>query len=93
FEDDIPNSPLPFVAINYEGGLVARHQELLGSIPSAREQAATMSPDQVRALADQAGQTMRSYGVTLDFAPVADLDLGSPIIDSLLYGSETAHLR
>ena len=88
FENGIPNSPRPFVAIDYEGGLVARHQELLGSIPSAREQAATMSPDQVRALAAQAGQTMRSYGVTLDFAPVVDLDLGSPIIDSRSYSSD-----
>lgn len=88
FTADIPDAPRPFVAIDYEGGLVARHKELLGHIPSPRDQAATMSPDQVRDLAANAGRTMRSYGITLDFAPVVDLDLGSPIVDSRSYGSD-----
>ena len=92
FTSGLPTNPHPFVAIDYEGGLVQRHSEVLGRIPSAREQAATMSPDQVRDLATTAGATMRGYGIDLDFAPVVDLDLGSPIVDSRSYGSDPAQV-
>ena len=46
-----------------------------------------MSPEQVRALANDRGGAMRHYGITVDFAPVLDLDLGSPIVGDRSYSS------
>ncbi|MEC3982310.1 glycoside hydrolase family 3 N-terminal domain-containing protein [Amycolatopsis sp. H20-H5] len=61
------------VAIDEEGGRVQRLDDLDGSIPSARQMAATMSPRQVRDLAEKRGKAMRARGVTVDYAPDADV--------------------
>ena len=78
------------MSVDYEGGKVVRQSDVLGPLPSARELAATMSPDQVRELAAEKGRAMRSVGINVDYAPVADLDLGSPIIDSRSFSSDPA---
>lgn len=68
---------LPFdVAIDFEGGRVQRHQEVLGSWPSPRELAANHSPEDVRAIAHSIGASLHAHGITIDFAPVLDLDGG-----------------
>lgn len=85
--DRVPESPRPFIAVDYEGGQVMDLAGLIGVAPSAREQARTMSPEQVRALANDRGGAMRHYGITVDFAPVLDLDLGSPIVGDRSYSS------
>lgn len=64
------------VAIDFEGGRVQRHQEVLGSWPSPRELAANHSPDDVRAIAHSIGASLHAHGITIDFAPVLDLDGG-----------------
>ncbi|EHR59159.1 glycoside hydrolase family 3 N-terminal domain-containing protein [Saccharomonospora cyanea] len=69
---DLPVS----VAVDDEGGRVQRIDELVGSIPSAREMAATMTPEQVRELAAERGRQLRELGVTVDYAPVVDLTDG-----------------
>ncbi|MDR7330428.1 glycoside hydrolase family 3 N-terminal domain-containing protein [Corynebacterium guangdongense] len=70
----------PFaVAIDFEGGRVQRHSQVLGSYPSAGEMAATMDPAQVEELAHTIGQSLRHHGVTVDFAPV--LDVGGAGLD------------
>ncbi|EHY89843.1 glycoside hydrolase family 3 N-terminal domain-containing protein [Saccharomonospora azurea] len=69
---DIPVS----VAVDDEGGRVQRIDELVGPMPSARQMAATMSPDEVRELAAERGRQMRDYGITVDYAPVVDLTDG-----------------
>ncbi|MBO0873811.1 MAG: glycoside hydrolase family 3 protein [Pseudonocardia sp.] len=61
------------VAVDDEGGRVQRIDDLDGSIPSARTMAATMSPDQVRALAAKRGRELRARGITVDMAPVVDV--------------------
>src|SRR6266545_2066987 len=61
------------VSVDEEGGRVQRVDALDGSIPSARAMAETMSPQQVRDLARTRGQALRARGVTIDFAPVADV--------------------
>lgn len=71
-----PSGIAPFVMTDEEGGVVQRMANLVGSIPSARQMAATMSPAQIRALATTLGQRMRAAGVTMDLAPVLDLDAG-----------------
>ncbi len=72
-----PGGVPPFVMTDEEGGAVQRMANLTGSIPSAREMGATMTPPQIRGLALDAGRRMRAAGVTMDLAPVLDLD-GAP---------------
>ncbi|WP_414710670.1 glycoside hydrolase family 3 N-terminal domain-containing protein [Pseudonocardia sp.] len=70
-------SPLPVaVAVDEEGGRVQRIDQLDGSVPSARVMARTMTPAQVRALGGQRGRELRARGVTVDMAPVLDVDGG-----------------
>lgn len=62
-----------FVGTDQEGGRVNRLAALLGPLPSAQTMATTMTPAQVRSLAKQQGTAMRGLGLTVDFAPVADV--------------------
>jgi beta-N-acetylhexosaminidase len=71
-----PNGIAPLVMTDEEGGVVQRMANLVGSIPSARDMGATMSPDQIRELATAVARRMRAAGVTMDLAPVMDLDDG-----------------
>ena len=57
-----------------EGGGVQRLVGAVSALPWPRDMAQTMSPDQVRARATTLGQQMRTLGVTVDLAPVADVD-------------------
>lgn len=67
-------SPLPLlVAIDEEGGRVSRVAPFAGPIPSAREMAATMNPEEVRSIARGRGEFLRGIGVTVDFAPSIDV--------------------
>jgi beta-N-acetylhexosaminidase len=88
FGGSLPGDPQPFVSIDYEGGQVMDHAGLIGNAPSARDQANSMSPEQVRELANQRGGAMAHYGVNVDFAPVVDLDLGSPIVGNRAFSSD-----
>jgi beta-N-acetylhexosaminidase len=73
-------SQLPVaVAVDEEGGRVQRIDKLDGSMPSARTMAATMSPEQVRALAAKRGRELRARGVTVDMAPVVDVAAGQSL--------------
>lgn len=66
----------PFVMTDEEGGVVQRMANLVGSLPSARQMAATMSPAQIRQLVTTVALLMHAAGVTMDLAPVLDLDSG-----------------
>lgn len=72
-----PGGVRPFIMTDEEGGAVQRMANLVGDIPSAREMAATMTPQQIEQLADRTGQAMLRAGVTMDLAPVLDLDGGA----------------
>ena len=68
------DAPLPLlVAIDEEGGRVSRIAPYAGPIPSARVMAATMSPEEVRAIARARGEFLARMGVTVDFAPSLDV--------------------
>lgn len=71
-----PGGIAPFVMSDEEGGVVQRMANLVGSIPSAREMGATMTPAQIRLLATNLAVRMRQAGVTMDLAPVLDVDGG-----------------
>jgi len=66
------------VAVDEEGGRVQRIDGLDGSIPSARKMVQLgMTEAQVHGLALTQGRAMGKYGVTVDFAPDADVS-GQP---------------
>jgi beta-N-acetylhexosaminidase len=61
------------VAVDDEGGRVQRLDDIAGPMPSAREMAQTMTPQQVEELARNRGAAMRASGVNIDFAPSVDV--------------------
>lgn len=69
-----PGRIAPLIMTDEEGGAVQRMANLVGDIPAARTMGATMKPPQIRRLARRAGTRMRAAGVTMDLAPVLDLD-------------------
>ncbi|MDU0479117.1 glycoside hydrolase family 3 N-terminal domain-containing protein [Staphylococcus chromogenes] len=65
----------PFsVSIDAEGGRVQRQPALFGSVPSPRSLAGSTSPEETQRIAYDLGTRLRSAGVTVDFAPVLDVD-------------------
>ncbi|MUM19072.1 glycoside hydrolase family 3 protein [Mycobacterium sp. CBMA271] len=77
--DVVTAGPIPAaVSVDEEGGRVSRLKDLIGPAPSARELAATQTPEQVQALSQERGQKMKDLGVTIDFAPDADVTDGDP---------------
>jgi beta-N-acetylhexosaminidase len=62
------------VMVDEEGGSVQRLEEVVGDLPSARTMAATLSPAEIEDLAERVGRDLAAVGVTVDLAPVLDLD-------------------
>lgn len=60
------------VAVDDEGGRVQRIEMLDGQLPSARSMAKRPVAE-VRALAEERGRKLAARGVTVDYAPVADV--------------------
>jgi beta-N-acetylhexosaminidase len=75
------------LAADEEGGQVQRYAGVIGPIPSARAQAATMGPDEVRAMYAAHGAALADWGVDLVFAPVVDVGYG-PGIGSRAYSTD-----
>lgn len=63
----------PMVTIDEEGGRVSRAKDLLGTDPSARETAQTMTVDETYQMALERGRGLKDLGVTVDYAPVVDV--------------------
>ncbi len=59
-----------------ESGRVQTFRDITGRTPPARTLAASRSPEEVRALAEEVGSDLAALGIDLDLAPVADLDAG-----------------
>jgi beta-N-acetylhexosaminidase len=72
----------PFIGSDEEGGAVQRLRYLIYRLPSAKTMG-TWSQQRLRATAYRYGRRMRALGVTLDFAPVADLAIPGYYMDSL----------
>ena len=75
------------LAADEEGGQVQRYTDLAGAIPSAQQQAGTMSPAQVRRLYRHHGSALADWGVDLVLAPVVDVGHG-PGIGSRSYSDD-----
>jgi beta-N-acetylhexosaminidase len=72
-----PGSVLPLVMTDEEGGGVQRMANLVGSMPWARQMGGTMTPAAIESLAESVGHRMLALGVTMDLAPVLDVDGGA----------------
>jgi beta-N-acetylhexosaminidase len=75
-ESTAPGGIRPFVMTDEEGGGVQRMANLVGSMPWARQMGSTMTPSQIQGLAESVGKAMLAAGVTMDLAPVLDVDGG-----------------
>jgi beta-N-acetylhexosaminidase len=69
-----PGGIAPVVMTDEEGGAVQRMANLVGDMPSARRMARRMTSDQVHALARRVAERMAAHRVTMNLAPVLDLD-------------------
>ena len=64
----------PLVMADVEGGGIQRLPGAVEAFPWARDMAATQSAAEVQALATTVGRQMLAAGVSVDLAPVVDLD-------------------
>ena len=65
----------PFsVAIDFEGGRVQRHTEVLGQFMAPRA-LATHPPEVIQGTGYDIGRSLRTRGVNVDYAPLLDLDI------------------
>lgn len=64
-----------YIAVDQEGGQVARMRDTLLTAPSARTLGETGNPEEVRSWAVKTAQSLKNYGFNTNFAPVADLGL------------------
>lgn len=69
-----PDGHPPVVMSDEEGGSVQRLRDAVGTLNSARWMADHWQPDQIRKEAKALGAKMEALGVTMDLAPVLDLD-------------------
>lgn len=69
---DAQDIPL-MVTVDQEGGRVSRLAKLGIDMPAPRELAKTKTPEEVRAMTKAAGKKMKALGITVDFAPSADV--------------------
>jgi beta-N-acetylhexosaminidase len=88
---------LPLIAIDQEGGIVARITEGVTPIPGAMAQAASVagglrSASDVRALGAICGTELSALGINWNLAPVADVNVNpaNPVIGVRSYGEDPA---
>ena len=65
-----------FIAVDEEGGVVARMKEQLPPAPSAQEIGETGTPDNARLWARKTARALRNIGFNVNLAPVADIGTG-----------------
>jgi beta-N-acetylhexosaminidase len=79
---------LPLIAVDQEGGRVARLREPVLTLPPAAE-LAKRGPEAIRAVAKQLGAQLRVLGFNVNFAPVLDVNTNpeNPIIGDRSFGA------
>jgi beta-N-acetylhexosaminidase len=80
------------VAIDQEGGRVARLGPPVLKLPPMRRLAALDDPELVRTAGRLLGRQLRALGVSMDFAPVLDVDSNpaNPVIGDRAFGDDPA---
>lgn len=82
--------PPPLIAVDQEGGRVARLRDEVAPLPSAMAVAAGGDPALAAALGALLGRDLAALGISVDLAPVADLALApaSTTIGTRSYGDD-----
>ena len=80
----------PLIAVDQEGGRVARIGEPIAQLPSAMAVGAARDVDACERLGTLLGRDLAQLGVSVNFAPVADcaLDPDNTVIGTRAYGSD-----
>jgi beta-N-acetylhexosaminidase len=87
-----PSGLPPFIAVDQEGGRVARLREGVIRLPPLRAIGKADDLELSKRLATQQGAELRALGFNLNFSPVADVDSNpqNPIIGDRAFGSDAA---
>ncbi|WP_113702221.1 glycoside hydrolase family 3 protein, partial [Nonomuraea lactucae] len=88
-----PEVPL-LIGTDQENGLVSRMGALMTAFPGAAQVGATRNPSLSREVARATGEELRTLGVNLDFAPVADVNVDprNPVIGRRAFGDDPARV-
>ncbi|GGO12197.1 hypothetical protein GCM10010116_24460 [Microbispora rosea subsp. aerata] len=86
---DTGEAPL-MIGVDQENGLVSRLKPLVTKLPGASQIGATGKTAIARDVARVTGEELRDLGISLDFAPVADVNVNprNPVIGPRAYGSD-----
>ncbi len=78
------------IGVDQENGTVSRLGSVITKLPGAGAIGATGNPANAREAARVTGKELRSLGILLDFAPVADVNINprNPVIGPRAYGSD-----
>ena len=87
-------APAPLITVDQEGGRVARLRDGVAALPSAMAVGASGDPALAEALGTLLGRDLARLGISVDFAPVADLALqpASLVIGTRAYGDDPQHV-
>jgi beta-N-acetylhexosaminidase len=87
-------APPPLIAIDQEGGRVARIREGVAQLPSAMAIGAGADPQAAGAVGALLGRDLAALGISVDLAPVADLALApaSTTIGTRAFGDDPHHV-
>ncbi|MBN2393569.1 MAG: glycoside hydrolase family 3 protein [Anaerolineae bacterium] len=83
-----------FIAINHEGGIVVRITEGVTEFPGNMAVAATRRPENAYTAAAIAAQELRAMGVSMNLAPVLDVNDNpwNPVIGTRSFGADPARV-
>jgi beta-N-acetylhexosaminidase len=86
------SAPQPLLAVDQEGGRVARLGAPFLRIPSMNTVARVLDAALAERLAEAVGAELAAAGITLNFAPVVDVDTRpeNPVIGDRAFGSDPA---
>ncbi|MGI5486129.1 beta-N-acetylhexosaminidase [Microtetraspora malaysiensis] len=78
------------IGVDQENGTVSPLSAIVTKLPGAMAIGATGDPANARAAARLTGTELRALGITMDFAPVADVNINprNPVIGPRAYGSD-----
>lgn len=87
--------PSPILAIDQEGGRVARLREGVLQLPAMRALGDLGDPDLTGRLGETLGEDLAALGINLNFAPVMDVDSNpaNPVIGDRAFGREGTSVR
>ncbi len=78
------------IGVDQENGTVSPLSSIVTKLPGASAIGSTGDPANARAAARLTGTELRALGITMDFAPVADVNINprNPVIGPRAYGSD-----